>query len=147
MATAAATHRVVTETFSTDVRSFLTSVPRYAAIATINRDGSPHQTVIWYDVRGDEIAINSKIGRRWPANLRRDPRATLTIYERADGVTLECEVVRTVEGEEALADISNMAWRYCDPEEAAELIEEWRRQERITFILRLTRIHIAGEPR
>ena len=102
--------------------------------------------MIWYELRGEQIVVNSRLGRRWPSNLRRDPRATLTIYERADGVTLECEVAETVEGEKALADISAMAYRYSDREEAQELIEEWRRQERVTFVLRPTRIHVAGNP-
>ena len=147
MATHAAAGVAITDLITADVRAFLTSVPRYATIATVNRDGSPHQTVIWYEIRGNDVVVNSRIGRRWPSNLRRDPRATLTIYERADGVTLECEVAGTVEGAEALADISAMAHRYVDAHETAELIDEWRRQQRITFVLRPMRVHIAGDPK
>jgi PPOX class probable F420-dependent enzyme len=128
-------------------RSFLNATPpRYAIIGTVNRDGSPHQTLIWFTLRGDEILVNSKLGRRWPANLRRDPRANLAVYHRGDGVAVECEVERTYEGADALADISAMAARYVEPEEAEELIAEWRKQHRITFILRPTRVHLHGDP-
>jgi PPOX class probable F420-dependent enzyme len=129
------------------VRTFLTATPpRYGTIATINADGSPHQTLIWFEVRGDEIVVNSRVGRRWPANLRRDPRATLAVYDRADGVIVECEVAGIVEGPAALAEISAMAYRYGSADEALELIEEWRRQERITFVLRPVRVTTAGDP-
>ena len=128
-------------------RSFLTvTPPRYALISTVNPDGSPHQTLIWFTLRGDELLVNSRLGRRWPANLRRDPRANLAVYQRADGVALECSVERTYEGPEALADISAMAARYVEPAEAEELIAEWRKQQRITFILRPTRVHLHGDP-
>lgn len=130
-----------------NVRSFLTAdPPRYATIATTNSDGSPHQTLIWYALRGEELVVNSRIGRRWPGNLMRDPRATLAVYDRADGVVVGCEVTRTLTGAQALADISAMAQVYVDPVEAAELITEWRTQQRITFVLRPTRIYTAGDP-
>ena len=132
---------------SDDVRSFLSPTPpRYATIATINPDGSPHQTVIWFELRGDMLVVNSRTGRRWPANLRRDPRATVCVYDRADGVAIDCEVTDEIGGDEALATISAMAYRYCDAQEAEELIEEWRRQQRLTFVLRPVRVHTAGDP-
>ena len=134
-------------TFTEGARSFLTATPpRYATIATINPDGSPHQTVIWYELRGDELVVNSRIGRRWPANLRRDARATVAVYDRADGVLIDCGVARTYDGPEALADICAMALRYVDEAEAAELAEEWRKQQRVTYVLRPIRVHLAGEP-
>ena len=35
-----------------EARHFLEE-PRFAVIATINADGSPHQTVVWYLLRSD----------------------------------------------------------------------------------------------
>ena len=86
-----------------NVRSFLTQPVRYATIATINPDGSPHQIVIWYllrhdDQRGDYVVVNSKRGRRWPANLLRDPRANIAVYNADDAVTIECRRGRDVRG-------------------------------------------------
>ena len=126
-----------------DVRNFLaTTPPRYATIATINPDGSPHQIVVWYLLRGDEIVVNSRHGRRWPANLRRDARANLAVYEGEDAVTLECTVQGIYEGEDAQADIAEMAHRYGSNE-----IPRFRTERRISFVLRPGQIHIHGDPR
>ncbi|MEX2547919.1 MAG: pyridoxamine 5'-phosphate oxidase family protein [Chloroflexota bacterium] len=133
-------------TLPAHVTSFLTSNPRYATIATINPDGSPHQIVIWYLLRGDEIIVNSRHGRRWPSNIRRDPRANLAVYEGEDAVTIECEVARAYEGEEAQADISEMARRYDTPEVAQREIARYRTERRLSFVLRPTRVHVHGDP-
>jgi hypothetical protein len=135
-----------------NVRSFLTSPVRYATIATINPDGGPHQIVIWYLLRGDaqhgdHIVVNSRLGRRWPSNLLRDPRANIAVYQADNAVTLECEVVETYEGERAQADIAEMARRYDSPADADSGIARFRTEERITFILRPTKVLEHGSPR
>jgi PPOX class probable F420-dependent enzyme len=135
-----------TGTFSDNIRSFLMSVPRYATIATVNPDGSPHQIVIWFLLRGDEIVVNSRHGRRWPSNIRRDPRANLAVYEAEDAITIECTLERTYEGGEAQADIAAMAHRYDTPEVAEGEIARYRAEPRVSFVLRPVRIHIHGDP-
>jgi PPOX class probable F420-dependent enzyme len=55
--------------------------PNYAVISTFNHDGSIHSTVVWANLEGDKIAVNSAVGRLWPKNLERDPRVTVLIYE------------------------------------------------------------------
>ncbi|MEO8625519.1 MAG: pyridoxamine 5'-phosphate oxidase family protein [Candidatus Limnocylindrales bacterium] len=132
---------------SANARSFLGSTPpRYATLATINRDGSPHQIVIWFLLRGDELVMNSRRGRRWPANLERDGRANLAVYEAEDAVTINCSVDRVYEGDAAQADIAEMARRYDTPEIAAREIARFSTEERVTFILRPTKVSIHGEP-
>ena len=131
-----------------NVRSFLTaSPPRYGTLATINSDGSPHQIVIWFLLRGDEIVVNSRRGRKWPANLERDGRANLAVYEGEDALTIYCSVDRVYDGEEAQADIAEMAHRYDDPEYAAREISRFQTEERVSFVLRPTKVLIHGEPR
>ena len=71
----------------TATRTFLGRPGLYATIATIDADGSPRQAVIWYRVDGDEIVINSLVGRRWPANLLRDPRIAVAVH---DGSRTSC---------------------------------------------------------
>jgi PPOX class probable F420-dependent enzyme len=55
--------------------------PNHAIVSTFNKDGSILSTVAWVNTEGDALAVNSAIGRRWPANLQRDPRVTLLIPE------------------------------------------------------------------
>lgn len=130
------------------VRSFLgSSTPRYATIATINPDGSPHQIVIWFLLRDDHLVVNSRHGRRWPANLRRDARANLAVYQAEDAVTLECVTEVVDDPQQAQADIAEMARRYDPPEMAEREIARFRTEQRISFILRPQRVHIHGDPR
>ncbi len=134
-----------------NVRSFLTSPVRYATIATLNPDGGPHQIVIWYLLRddperGEQLVVNSRRGRRWPSNLVRDPRANLAVFEAEDAVTIECEVAEEYDGEPAQADIAGMARRYDTPEDAAREIARFRTEDRVTFVLRPTRVIVHGSP-
>lgn len=41
----------------------------FACLATLNRDGSPQVTPVWFDADGDDILINSARGSAsfWPA--------------------------------------------------------------------------------
>jgi PPOX class probable F420-dependent enzyme len=130
-----------------EARNFLSSSPRYGTLATINKDGSPHQIVIWFLLRGDELVINSRRGRRWPSNLERDGRASLVIYEAEDNVLITCELVRSYEGDAAQADIAEMAHRYDRADVAEREIRRYQTEERVTFILRPTKVTTHGDPR
>ena len=82
----AAYHRSMTETtadpvLSTRVREFVAAT-RFTSIATLDPDGAPRQAVVWYRLDGDEIVLNSAVGRRWPANLIRDRRVSLAVLGR-----------------------------------------------------------------
>jgi pyridoxamine 5'-phosphate oxidase-like protein len=134
-----------------NVRSFLTNPPRYATIATINADGSPHQIVIWMLLRsdaerGDHVVVNSRRGRRWPSNLSRDGRANVAVYEAEDAVTIEAVVSETYDGERAQQDIAEMARRYDSAADAEREIERFRGEDRVTFILRINRVIVHGSP-
>ncbi|HEX5549006.1 MAG TPA: pyridoxamine 5'-phosphate oxidase family protein, partial [Ktedonobacterales bacterium] len=54
-----------------NVRAFLQE-RRFGVLATINEDGSAQQTVMWYDVDGDNILMNTRARRVKDGNLRRD---------------------------------------------------------------------------
>jgi hypothetical protein len=124
------------------VSSFLSATPpRYATIATTNPDGSPHQIVIWYLARDGQLVVNSRHGRRWPANLRREQRANVCVYEGEDAVTLECDLERVYEGEPAQADIAEMAIRY-----GSGANPRFRTERRVSFVLRPRRVHVHGDP-
>jgi PPOX class probable F420-dependent enzyme len=129
------------------IRDFL-DVPRFASIATLDPDGAPRQAVVWYLVDGDELVVNSAEGRRWPANLRRDPRISLTIVDQADGyvwVGLTGEVIEVIDDQpQAQAHIARMARAYHadDPDKAERLIAtRFERQHRVSFRIAVSGIH------
>jgi|SRR5579875_2181521 len=63
-----------------DARALLRA-PNHAVISTRNADGSIHSTVVWVGSEDGRLAVNSAVGRLWPTNLERDPRATLVIFD------------------------------------------------------------------
>lgn len=127
------------------IRAFLER-PLFASLATIDADGAPRQAVIWYRLEDDgRILVNSRAGRRWPANLRRDGRASLAVHDDGDGyswVGLTTHVDEIVDDvERARQDILDLAWRYHPdgPDEAD--LAAYRSQPRITFRLAIDGIH------
>lgn len=50
-----------------------------AHVATIDADGSPHVTMAWVGVDGDQLVLATLFDQRKLRNLRRDPRVTISI--------------------------------------------------------------------
>lgn len=50
-----------------------------AHVATIDSDGTPHVTLAWVGLDGDEIVFATLGDQRKLRNLRRDPRVTISI--------------------------------------------------------------------
>ena len=113
---------------------------RFATIATINADGSPHQAVIWFRFDGGDLIINSKPGRVWPTNLQRDPRISVTVEDGYRWVSIRGSVVEDNAAAHAQADIAEMARRYHadEPERAETMIRDrFEQQQRVSFRLAL----------
>jgi len=127
------------------VRAFLAE-PRYATVATTDRNGAPRQAVIWYLLDGDTIVINSLDGRLWPTNLRRNPHISVavTAAEREEWVGITGTVEIVDDQDQAQADIAAMARRYHtrNPAQADDLIKNrFQPQRRVSFRVTPTRIH------
>lgn len=130
-------------TFSPAVRRFLSAPLRFGVIATSGADGTPHQAVVWYALDDDKILVNSLVGRRWPADLQRDPRIALTVVDadiQAERyIVIQAEAVVAATGDRAVRDIQDLARRYgSDPNSFEGL-------ERISFRLTLRAVTVHGE--
>ncbi|MFM2105997.1 MAG: hypothetical protein RL338_1029 [Chloroflexota bacterium] len=122
------------------VRTFLDR-GSHATIATVGPDGWPHQAYVWYLRDGDEVVVNSALGRRWPSNLLRDPRLSFAVAEGGGWVGLRGRVTVVDDRAVALADIAAMARRHA-PDVADAMIERFRTEERISFRLAPDAIHV-----
>lgn len=120
-------------------RAFLDEI-RYAVVATINPDGMPQQTVLWYEVQGDEIMMNTARGRLKDDNLRRDPRMSFCIEDEYRYLTLRGVVTLDDDQERAQEDIARLARRYT-PDGAEGMIANFRTQERVTIRMRIDHVH------
>jgi PPOX class probable F420-dependent enzyme len=128
-----------------DVRAFLDE-PRFGVLGTVNADGSPQQTVMWYALRGDAVMMNTRRGRKKDRNLLRDARASLCIEDGFRYVTLN-GTIRMVEDQDvAQADIAALARRYHDDAAEAERMarDVFAAQERITLLLSFDRVDVHG---
>jgi PPOX class probable F420-dependent enzyme len=56
----------------------------WGVIATIRADGSPQATPVWIDYDGEDVLVNSALGRTKVKNIERDPRATVTVLPAED---------------------------------------------------------------
>lgn len=59
----------------------LAECPPVAALTTIMADGYPQTSVVWCDVEGNQIRVNTMRGFAKERNMRRDPRVTLLCYD------------------------------------------------------------------
>jgi len=120
-------------TLSDDVRAFLKE-KRFAVLATINADGSPQQTIMWYELQGDEIMMNTRDGRVKAGNFRRDTRASICVEEGYRGVTIQGTVRLNEDPEVAQADIRRLAVLNHGPEEGNAMAENtFAKQRRLTI--------------
>lgn len=125
-------------------RAFLDEV-RFATVATINEDGMPQQTVLWYELQEDEILFNTRRGRVKDLNLRRDPRLSFCVedgyrYVVAGGVAQLID-----DQETAQEDIRRLAVRYHGEEKGNQMSRDhFRTEERVTIRMRLDNLHAYG---
>ena len=116
-------------------RDFLNE-KHFAALATINKDGTPQQTVVWYELQGDRIMMNTAVGRLKEKNLHRDPRVSLCVVDGYKYVTIRGRVELDYNPERALADITALAVRYRGKEKGEEQGRSvYSKQKRITIYL------------
>jgi PPOX class probable F420-dependent enzyme len=129
---------------SEDVRTFLEEA-RFAVLGTVNANGSPQQTVMWYELRGATIVMNTRRGRKKDRNLIRDPRVSLCIEDGFRYVTLEGSIEMVDDPATGQADIAALARRYHNAAKAEQMVrEEFAFQERVTLLLHVERADEHG---
>jgi PPOX class probable F420-dependent enzyme len=101
--------------------------------------------VMWYELRGDTIVMNTKRGRKKDRNLIRDPRASLCVEDGFRYVTLEGVIEFIEDPATAQADIAALARCYHDADKAEQMAREvFAPQERVTLLLHIDRVDVHG---
>lgn len=132
------------EKLSPAVRAFLDE-PRFATLATINPDGSPQQTVMWYLVRDGHVMMNTARGRKKDRNLLRDPRASICVEDGERFVTIAGRIQFVEDQTQAQADARTLATRYDGVERAEALMRDYfSKQQRITLLLSIDHVITHG---
>ena len=127
-----------------EARHFLEEL-RFAVIATINQDGSPHQTVVWYLLHGDDTVMNTARGRVKERNLRRDPCIAITVEDGYRFITIRGTARLVDDVATAQEDIRHLAARYHGEETAdRQMREQFSKQERVSIYLAADRVTMYG---
>lgn len=120
--------------------------PIYVIVTTLMPDGQPQSTVLWVDLEGDYVRLNTARGRQKDKNLARDPRLTVVSVDPDDPYRwIEVRGVAEVITEEGAVDHINqlsLKYRgrlyYSSP-------EEQRRETRLLIKVRPTHV-VVHEP-
>ena len=128
-----------------NVRAYLEEV-RFAVIATSNRDGSSHQTALWYALRPDNtIMLNTGSASKKVRNLKRDNRASVCVVDmpQARHVTLEGTI--TFDDSHVLEDLSTLATRYAGAEAGPGIAANISKTPHVSLILTVDRVKTFGK--
>lgn len=67
----------------TDVRALL-DARNFATVTTLNPDGGPQSSVMWFKRDGDTVLLSTTADRQKARNLARDPRVSISVYDLAN---------------------------------------------------------------
>jgi PPOX class probable F420-dependent enzyme len=115
--------------------------PNVLFVATINTDGSPQVTPVWTELDNGYISFNTAVGRVKERNIRRDPRVGLSITARdnpMDKVDIAGRVVDLIEGDDAFAQIDDLAEKYIGQRPYPWLQEG---EKRVKVVIEPVRVH------
>jgi PPOX class probable F420-dependent enzyme len=112
-----------------------------ATLATVDPDGRPQLTEVWFLADGDDVRISLNTSRQKVRNLQRDPRCSVLLLDLANPyryVELRGDADITPDDDYAFAD--RLGEKY-----GADLRENDRPGEtRVVVTVRPTRVHAWG---
>jgi PPOX class probable F420-dependent enzyme len=119
---------------------------RFGVLATVNADGSPQQTVMWYlPVDGDTILMNTKKGRVKDKNLVRDGRVSLCVEDGQRYVAMRGTIIVDNDAERGQETMRAVTTRYVGAEEAErQMADMYSKQHRIALTLKIDSIDTHG---
>ena len=89
--------------------------PIVVSFATVNPDGQPQVTPVWCSLEGDQVWINSAVGRRKDKNVRARPKVTVLALDPTNAfhwVEIRGEVVEFDESSAAVDHINKLSGMY-----------------------------------
>ena len=129
-------------------RDLLTDPRSVTVLVTLMPDGQPQAQVVWVDVEGDTVVINTEQSRQKAKNLAREPRVTLisvdpTTTERYIEIRGEVESLREDDGNEV---IDRLAMKYDGKPYfgGRAPLEAMQTMRRVTVRIRPTRVVTRG---
>ena len=117
--------------------------PAFANLATLNPDGSPQVTPVWFEYDGQHVVVNTARGRVKDRNLQHEPRVALSIMDPANPYRYLGIQGRVTEMTETGADagIDRLAKKYLGKDKYP-----WRGPNEVRVLVKITpdKIHTMG---
>ncbi len=127
------------------VAAFLDEPGLLATATTLNRDGSPQLSYIFFMRDGDDLLFSTTSDRLKAKNLQRDPRINFAVVDPANAyrwVIIGGTATVTTEG--AFEYLERSVARRISPEKAKEYADNMRSQPRVVVRITPQRIRTMG---
>jgi PPOX class probable F420-dependent enzyme len=106
----------------TDAQRAFLDRPLHAIIATLRRDGTAVQSVVWYLRDGDELWISTSPDSTKVRHLRRDPRISVLVLSEDGSAYLALEGTATITEDVETPDRIELMRRYVGEDGARQMI-------------------------
>jgi PPOX class probable F420-dependent enzyme len=115
-------------------RAFLRE-DRVGVVGTVNADGSPHLTTMWYLLADDSTLIMTTLrGNRKVKNLRRDPRITFCVGDKTRSISLSGRVSISEDRAVIRQDLERLVERYVQDEGSRQqAVATWIQQPHVAL--------------
>jgi len=80
----------------TEITAFLSQGAKVLQLATLGKDGSPHQAPMWFTMDDDKVVFRSFTKSQKIVNLLRDPRLSVLVEEGAAYAQLQGVMIRGI---------------------------------------------------
>jgi PPOX class probable F420-dependent enzyme len=112
----------------------------FAFVATINKDGSPQLTPVWIDTDGENVFVNTALGRQKAKNVARDARVAVGVFDHSNPyeyVSISGKVARQITGKEADDHIDKLASKYTGARKYGARVPT---EKRVILVIRPTKV-------
>jgi PPOX class probable F420-dependent enzyme len=112
----------------------------FAFVATLNKDGSPQLTPTWVDTDGENVLVNTALGRQKTINVTRDPTVTVGVFDQSNPyeyVSIRGKVAKQVKGKEADDHIDKLSLKYTG---AAKYRRTSPGEKRVILVIRPSKV-------
>jgi PPOX class probable F420-dependent enzyme len=101
----------------TEITAFLTKGARVLQVATLDKNGAPHQAPMWFTMDDGSVVFRSVTKSQKIANLMRDPRLSVLVeagdaYAELQGVMIQGTAKLVTDPEYVLKIYGRLAARY-----------------------------------
>ncbi len=101
----------------TEITAFLTKGARVLQVATLDKNGAPHQAPMWFTMDDDRVVFRSFTKSQKIVNLMRDPRLSVLVeagdaYAELQGVMIQGTAKLVTDPEYVLKIYGRLAARY-----------------------------------